>query len=118
MTQMIRTGPQSSTPLVASPRPTTAVHLPDAVTTAGRDAREYPTHRAVVVYVTGGLDGVLRVMTLLRERAYRVRDVDVDVHEGVLESRVGATAYLTSEEADLLLARLRRMPVVVSAEPG
>lgn len=118
MIQTIRTGPPTSRVLVASPLPATAVSLSDAVPTAGRGAREYPTHRAVVVYVTGGLDGVLRVMTLLRGRAYRVRDVEVDVREGVVESRVGATAYLTGVEADLLLARLRRMPVVVSAEPG
>lgn len=118
MTQMIRSGPPASRPLAMTPPPTAAVVRPDAALTTGRDAREYPTHRAVVVYVTGGLDGVLRVMALLRGRAYRVRDVEVDVREGVVESRVGATAYLTGGEADLLLARLRRMPVVVSAEHG
>ncbi|WP_051580576.1 hypothetical protein [Pseudonocardia acaciae] len=82
------------------------------------DAAEFPTYRAVVAHVTGGLDGVLRVVTLLRGRVYRVRDLEVEVREGVVESRVGCTALLTSGEIEMLLARLRRMPSVVSAEHG
>lgn len=74
-------------------------------------------HRAVTVHVAGGLDGVLRVVAMLRGRGYRVRDLSVDVREGVVESRVDVTAVLTPDEAHLLLQRLRRTPAVVSAEP-
>lgn len=79
---------------------------------------EFPTHRSVVAHVTGGLDGVLRVVAMLRGRVYRVRDLQVEVREGIAESRVDCTALLTPAEIDLLLARLRRMPVVASAERG
>jgi hypothetical protein len=77
-----------------------------------------PVHRAVTAYVIDGLDGVLRVVTLLRGRGYRVRDLTVDVREGVVESRVSCTVVLTAADAHLLVLRLRRMPVVVSAELG
>ncbi|MGE3289603.1 MAG: hypothetical protein AB7J32_26380 [Pseudonocardia sp.] len=77
-----------------------------------------PVHRAVTVYVTDGLDGVLRVVTLLRGRGYRVRDLTVDVREGVVESRMACTVVLTAAQAHLLVARLRRMPVVASADLG
>jgi hypothetical protein len=83
-----------------------------------RRGAEFPTYRPIVAHVTGGLDGVLRVVTLLRGRTYRVRDLDVALREGVLESRIGCTVFLAPAQTDLLLARLRRMPSVVSAEPG
>lgn len=77
-----------------------------------------PHYRTVAIHLTDGLDGVVRVVTVLRGRSYRVRDVRVDVREGVAESRIDATVLLTGAATELLLARLRRMPVVVSAEPG
>lgn len=77
---------------------------------------EFPVHRAIAVQVTGGLDGALRVATMLRGRGYRVRDLSVDVREGVVESRVGCTVALTAAETALLLERLRRLPAVVTAE--
>ena len=76
------------------------------------------TGSGVTAYVIDGLDGVLRVVTLLRGRGYRVRDLTVDVREGVVESRVSCTVVLTAADAHLLVLRLRRMPVVVSAELG
>ncbi|MFD2473488.1 hypothetical protein [Amycolatopsis silviterrae] len=77
---------------------------------------EFPVYRAVTAHVTGGLAGALRVMTLLHGRRYPVRNLDVDVREGVVESRVSCTLLLTAGETGLLLERLRRIPVVVSAE--
>jgi hypothetical protein len=79
---------------------------------------EYPMHRCVVVHVDGGLDGVLRVLTTLRGRQYRVRDLAVQVHEGVRVSEVRATVVLTADHTDLLLDRLRRLPAVLTAERG
>lgn len=81
-------------------------------------AAEAPLYRSIVIHLTGGLDGVLRLVTVLRGRCYRVRDVRVDVREGVPESRIDATVLLTASDTALLLARLRRVPMVVTAEPG
>jgi hypothetical protein len=72
---------------------------------------DQPTYCSVTASVTGGLDGVLRVMTLLRGRHYRVRDLHVHVDEG----RVTCAVLLTPADRDLMLARLRRLPSVVSA---
>jgi hypothetical protein len=84
----------------------------------GEDLRhtEFPLHRNVIVHVTGGLDGVMRVAMMLRGRRYRVRDLAVDVREGVLVSEVRATIALTISDTDLLLNRLRRLTVVHSAD--
>ncbi|MGE0296737.1 hypothetical protein [Pseudonocardia sp.] len=92
--------------------------LAPAPAVPAEDVVPVPVHRAVTAYVTDGLDGVLRVVTLLRGRGYRVRDLEVDVREGVVESRVACTVVVTAADAHLLVHRLRRMPVVVSAELG
>ena len=75
-----------------------------------------PTHRSVTVHVTGGLDGALRVATVLRGRRYRVRELAVHVRDELAPSRVTCTVLLTSADLDLLVARLQRLPAVVSAE--
>ena len=74
-------------------------------------ASDEPVYCSVTASVTGGLDGALRVMTLLRGRRYQVRDLHVHVDEG----RVTCAVLLTPAELDLMLARLRRLPSVVSA---
>ncbi|MEV4314973.1 hypothetical protein [Actinocrispum sp. NPDC049592] len=76
----------------------------------------YPAHRPITVYVTGGLREALRVAMLLHSRNYRVRALSLDIREGVVESTVKCTVSLTMAETALLLARLRRLPSVVSAE--
>lgn len=73
-------------------------------------------HRSITAHVVGGLDGVVRVVTLLRGRRYRVRRLEVEIRDGVLESRVECTVMLAASSRDLLLERLRRLPTVVSAE--
>ncbi len=77
---------------------------------------DVPVPRAVTAHVTDGLDGVLRVVMVVRGRRYRVRDLSVDVRDGVVESRVRCTLVLPAGELDLLLSRLRRLPAVMSAE--
>jgi hypothetical protein len=79
------------------------------------DSRAY---RKIVVHLTDGVDGVLRVMVLLRQRTYRLRDVAVEVREGVAESRLQCTVLLAGSEVEFLLERLHRMSVVTSAERG
>ncbi|MBN9108227.1 MAG: hypothetical protein J0I34_05540 [Pseudonocardia sp.] len=76
----------------------------------------FPSHRRVTAYVAGGLDGVLRVVSMLRGRGYKVRDLSVQVCDGVVESAVSCTVALTAAETTLLVQRLRRMPAVVSAD--
>lgn len=68
------------------------------------------------IVTADGIDGVFRVATALREHGYRVRDFTADVREGVVLSSLTCTVYLTSEESDLLMNRLRQVPSVVSVE--
>ncbi|MGW2288711.1 hypothetical protein [Streptomyces phaeochromogenes] len=56
----------------------------------------------------------MRVVTVLRARGYVVRDLSVDVQEA-LGSEIRATVVVTGQQVDLLLERLRRLPVVVDA---
>ena len=67
----------------------------------------------VTAHVSGGLESALKVVSMLHGRRYVVRDLGVQV--GADRSSVTCTALVTSAERDLLLARLRRLPVVVSA---
>lgn len=87
--------------------------------TGGHDepapSAEFPRHRSVTVHLVDGLDGVLKVAMMLRGRRYRVRDLSVDVREGVVESVFTCTIALSAADTALLLERLRRVPVVVSA---
>ncbi|UMP00075.1 ACT domain-containing protein [Amycolatopsis sp. EV170708-02-1] len=83
---------------------------------APRSHRGFPAYRSLTVHVTDRLDGAARVVMLLRARSYRVRDMTVEVREGVVESRVQCTVWLGRDDVELLLCRLRRMPGVVSAE--
>jgi hypothetical protein len=103
--------PAETSPL--SPPPATArrTELDDE---PARSA-EFPRHRAITAHVTDGLDGVLKVAMMLRGRGYRVRDLSVDVREGVVESVFTCTIALSTSDTALLLERLRRVPVVVSA---
>lgn len=83
-----------------------------------RHLRPEPSlHRRFVASISGGLDGAVRVAMMLRGRNYQVRDLTVDIHEGVELSEIRATILLTAAEADLLVKRLQRMPAVVSVEP-
>jgi len=75
-----------------------------------------PSYRRVAVRAIGGVDGLFRIVGLLRERRYRVRDMSVDVREGVVESTVRCTVLLNGDDLGLLLHRLRRLPQVVLAD--
>jgi hypothetical protein len=73
--------------------------------------------RLVTVEVDGGLDGVLRVATLLRGRAYDVRHLSVAIDPGSADgSRVRCAVALPEGAGYTLLERLRRLPSVLSAE--
>lgn len=72
--------------------------------------------RRIVTHFTGGLEGLLRVVFVLRWRGYQVHTLSFDLRDGVTESSLLCTVMLASEHVDLLVARLRRLPSVVSAE--
>ena len=100
--------PTSFAPTASQPRPTRQ--------SANLRPADHPTYRCVTTHVTDGLDGVMRVMSLLRGRQYRLRDLSINVQEGVVASTVSATVLLGAQEHTLLLNRLRRVPSVVSAD--
>jgi hypothetical protein len=100
--------PTSFAPTASQPRPSRPAASPRSA--------DHPTYRCVTTHVTDGLDGVLRVMIVLRGRQYRLRDLSINVQEGVVASTVSATVLLGAEEHGLLLNRLRRVPSVLSAE--
>ncbi|MFJ9567916.1 hypothetical protein ACIRQQ_48880 [Streptomyces fuscichromogenes] len=83
--------------------------------TANDDVRtpDSPLPRSVVTRVTGALDGVTRVVTMLRARGYVVRNLKADIQE-TLDSEIRATVDLTAGQTDLLLERLRRLAIVVN----
>ncbi len=78
-------------------------------------APDVPAPRSVTARVTGGLDGALRVVMMLRGRRYGLRDLGLDVRDDG-ECRVACTVVATATDVELLRARLRRLPVVVAAE--
>ncbi|MCW0212686.1 MAG: hypothetical protein OJJ54_04960 [Pseudonocardia sp.] len=74
-------------------------------------ADDTPRQRLVRTRLDGGMDAVLRVVTLLRGRAYEVRGMSVDLRRGTLE----VTVLLDADGTALLLERLRRLPSVRTA---
>jgi hypothetical protein len=103
-------------PVESDPVPRATAH---GTVSGARDesapSAEFPRHRSVTVHLVDGLDGVVKVAVMLRGRGYRVRDLSVDIHEGVVESVFTCTIALSATDTELLLERLRRLPVVVSA---
>jgi hypothetical protein len=99
----------------AHPRPHDGNPPAAASSPLGEDLPSAESPIQLIVDVTDGLDGVMRVATMLRARRYLVRNLTVDLREGVAVSEVRATVLLTARETDLLLRRLRRIGVVTSA---
>jgi hypothetical protein len=77
-------------------------------------APSVPDHVSVTVLVGGGLDGVQRVVTLLRGRGYPVRGLTADLADDDTGA-LGLSLSLSAEEAELLVARLHRLPAVLHA---
>ncbi|MEJ8280968.1 ACT domain-containing protein [Pseudonocardia spirodelae] len=71
---------------------------------------------AVSLLLTGADDGLLKVMTVLRSRRWAVRSLQVDLSGEV--GRVDLVVAHDGRAAELLLEQLRRVVVVVRAEPG
>lgn len=77
-------------------------------------ARTAAPLRDVLTFTVGlepGMDGPLSVLTMLRGRRYDVVDARIELRGAHLTLRVAMDAT----GADLLLERLRRIPVVLDA---
>lgn len=85
----------------------------DACPEGGHDVRR---NRFLTASVAGGFDGVMHVAMMLRTRQYQVTKLSVDVGCSSTRSAVRVTVRLTSAEARLLLERMRRLPLVVTAQ--
>lgn len=72
--------------------------------------------RRIATYFTGGTDGILTLVSALRQRGFKVHDLSVDVRDGVPESSMVCTVMVTNDDIELLLDHLRDLPSVVSSE--
>lgn len=73
-----------------------------------------PAAHGVSVLVTGGDDGLLTVLSMLRSRRWAVRDVRADLAGEV--GRVDVRVVPDGRDPQLLLEQLRRVVAVVRAE--
>jgi hypothetical protein len=69
------------------------------------------------IVTTGGVDGVLRVGDALRECGFPVRDLTIEVHEGVPYSSLLCTVSVTDAESAAFAERIGALPAVVSIDP-
>ena len=83
--------------------------------TATTPARTVTGHH-VSLLVTGGDDGLVKVLTTLRSRRYQVRELRVDLTGEV--GRVDLDVEPDGRDPELLLEQLRRVVAVVRAEHG
>ncbi|WP_214368552.1 hypothetical protein [Pseudonocardia sp. H11422] len=74
-------------------------------------------HRRHTVVTSGGMDGVLRVATMLQNCGHPVRDFSVDVREGVIYSSLSCTISMTAAEAQAFVDRVLAISSVVSVDP-
>lgn len=72
--------------------------------------------RRIATYFTGGAEQVPSLIGALSQQGRTVHELSVDIRDGVRESSMVCAVLLPGEEIDLLLARLRELPAVVSAE--
>ncbi|NKQ52208.1 hypothetical protein HFP15_04870 [Amycolatopsis sp. K13G38] len=72
--------------------------------------------RRIAAYFVGGVDAVPTLVGALAQRGHLVHELSVDIRDGVRESSMVCTILLPSDETEHLLAHLRELPAVVSAE--
>lgn len=73
-------------------------------------------HHSYAVHTADGFDGVARITSLLRQRAYRVRDLAADIRDDHERTTLTCTVAVTAEEAALFEQRLLRVPSVITVE--
>jgi hypothetical protein len=72
--------------------------------------------RRIATYFVGGVEEIPRLVGLLPKQGCSVHELSLDIRDGVEESSLVCTIMLPAGEIELLLARLRELPAVVSAE--
>ncbi|RZQ63928.1 hypothetical protein [Amycolatopsis suaedae] len=72
--------------------------------------------RRIATYFTGGVDQVPGLVGTLAQHGLKVHELSVDIRDGVRESSMMCAVLLPGEEVEPLLARVRDLPAVVSAE--
>lgn len=74
-------------------------------------------HRRHSIVATGGMDGAMRVATMLQSCGHPIRDFAAEVREGIVYSSLTCTVSMTADEADAFVDRLRADPSVVAVDP-
>lgn len=75
-----------------------------------------PTEHRFALLVTGGDDGLAKVLSTLRTRRYTVRELRADLSGE--HGRVDGSVEPDGRDPELLLEQLRRVVAVVAAEHG
>jgi hypothetical protein len=73
--------------------------------------------RRHTIITTQGMDGVLTIAAELRSCGSLVKEMHVDVREGVGCSELTCSVSMTAEEADQFATALRALPAVASVDP-
>lgn len=90
---------------------------PSATTVIAPASRSsLPSRRRIATHFVGGVGEVPALVGILAQRGRRVHDLSVDIRDGVRESSMVCKVLLPSNEIEHLLACLRDLPSVVSAE--
>lgn len=72
--------------------------------------------RRIATYFVGGADEIPALVRALD--GHLVHELSVDIKDGVRESSMVCAVLLAGDAMEPLLARLRELPSVVSAEPA
>lgn len=72
--------------------------------------------RRIAAWFVGGVDAVPSLVSALERQNHVVQQFSLDIRDGVRESGMACTVFLPDEQVEVLLARLRGLPAVVSAE--
>jgi hypothetical protein len=66
------------------------------------------------VQLAEGFDGVVRIASMLRQRGYIVREFATELGDNDASTALTCTLAVTTEEAQLWVRRLERLPTVLS----
>ncbi|GAA1837085.1 hypothetical protein GCM10009836_14600 [Pseudonocardia ailaonensis] len=73
--------------------------------------------RKHTIVTTGGMAAVLEIAAELRDCSALVKELTIDVHEGVGCSELTCAVTMTAEEAAEFATQLRALPAVSSVDP-
>lgn len=85
-------------------------------TTTLDTARSLLVRRRIAAYFLGGVSEIPAIVGALPARGCLVHELSVGIRDGVKESSMACTVMLPADGVEPLLAHLRDLPAVVSAE--